>query len=110
MRKIAVYAFIFVLAVIQYAGTWNHDYAWDDAIVITQNERVQKGFEGIPEVFKNIKSDEIQHRYGYRPISLMSFAIDYGLFGDDPHAGHVEYLVLWNALLPPFFRAAKIVS
>ena len=98
MRKIAVYAFIFVLAVIQYAGTWNHDYAWDDAIVITQNERVQKGFEGIPEVFKNIKSDEIQHRYGYRPISLMSFAIDYGLFGDDPHAGHVVNTLFYGML------------
>ncbi|MFT7153081.1 MAG: hypothetical protein ACI9Z7_000122, partial [Alteromonas macleodii] len=74
-------AVIFLLAVVQYSNTANHDYAWDDAIVITENTRVQKGLANIPELFENIKSERTENRYGYRPISLLSFATDVELFG-----------------------------
>ena len=46
MRNLLNYRFeilIFIVAVGLYANTLNFDYVWDDAIVITQNERVQNG-------------------------------------------------------------------
>ncbi len=96
LQKIGLYLAIFFLAIIQYSDTFDFEYAWDDAIVILENDRVQKGFDGMPEVFQNIKSDEIQHRYGYRPITLMSFAIDVGLWGMEPGPAHVMNVILYG--------------
>ncbi len=42
---------VFLLAVLQYANTADHDYAWDDAIVLTENTRVQEGLKDIPGLF-----------------------------------------------------------
>ena len=41
---------IFLFACVLYANTINHDFAVDDAIVLYNNELVQKGFAGIPEI------------------------------------------------------------
>lgn len=109
LQNIGVYLAIIFLVVLQYADTFQFDYAWDDAIVILENDRVQKGFEGIPEVFRNIKSDEIQHRYGYRPITLMSFAIDVGLWGMDPKPAHVVNVLLYALGCVLLFRFLRLI-
>ena len=70
---------IFLLAFIQYSNTLGHDFAWDDKIVIQENDRVQQGFSGIPELFLKYNSDLRKDQYGYRPITLTSFAIDYAV-------------------------------
>lgn len=99
LKNIRVQAIlVFLIAVLQYANTSNHDYAWDDAIVLTQNTRVQKGLSDIPELFKNIKSNETQNRYGYRPISLLSFATDVQFFGMDSKAAHKTNILLYGLL------------
>lgn len=79
----------------QYWNTANHDYAWDDAIVLTENTRVQKGLSDVPDLFRNIKSNETQNRYGYRPIALLSFATDVQFFGMNPKAGHKVNILLY---------------
>lgn len=89
---------VFLVAVLQYANTSEHDYAWDDAIVLTENTRVQKGLKDIPELFENIKSNETQNRYGYRPISLLSFATDVELFGMNPAASHKMNIIYYGIL------------
>lgn len=94
---------IFLLAVVQYSNTTNHDYAWDDAIVITQNSRVQKGLDDIPELFENIKSEKTENRYGYRPIALLSFATDIEFFGLDPGASHKVNILLYGLLCALIF-------
>lgn len=98
LKKARIYIIICVLALFQYGNTFEHDYAWDDAIVITQNDRVQKGLSDPAELFENIKSNEIQHRYGYRPIALLTFALDIELSEMTPKTGHVMN-VLYYALL-----------
>jgi len=92
------YVLIFSLAVAQYANTRNHDFAWDDAIVLTENSRVQKGWSDIPELFENIKSSKTENRYGYRPISLLSFATDVQFFGLDSKASHRISILLYSIL------------
>ena len=98
-KKTRVYFIICLLALFQYGNTFEHDYAWDDAIVITQNERVQQGLSNPMDFFRNIKGDETQYRYGYRPISLLSFAADIEMSEKmTPKTGHVMN-VLYYALL-----------
>jgi tetratricopeptide (TPR) repeat protein len=98
LKKARIYIIICVVALFQYGNTFEHDYAWDDVIVITQNERVQEGLGNPSNLFRNIKGDEVQYRYGYRPISLLSFALDIELSEMTPKTGHVMN-VLYYALL-----------
>jgi hypothetical protein len=102
-RTLIQAAVIFLLAVVQYSNTANHDYAWDDAIVITENTRVQKGLADIPELFENIKSERTENRYGYRPISLLSFATDVELFGLSPTASHKINILFYGILCALIF-------
>lgn len=84
-----------IFAFILYSNTLNHDYALDDAIVITNNQFTQKGKEGISEIFKydtfvgfwltsykNKTAEQIQEEKKlvaggrYRPLSLATFALE----------------------------------
>ncbi len=97
-KKSGIYIFICLLSLFQYGNTFEHEYVFDDTIVIEQNERVQKGLSNPSEFFRNIKSNEVQHRYGYRPITLLSFAADIEMSEMTPKTGHVMN-VLYFALL-----------
>jgi len=54
LKQARFYIIICVVALFQYGNTFEHDYAWDDAIVITQNDRVQQGLSNPSDFFRNI--------------------------------------------------------
>ena len=98
LKKARIYIIICVAALFQYGNTFEHDYAWDDAIVITENDRVQEGLGQPSKFFRNIKGDEVQYRYGYRPITLLSFALDIELSEMTPKTGHVMNVLYFGLL------------
>jgi len=98
LKKYGLYLFVFFVAFAQYTNTFKHDYAWDDAIVLTENSRVQKGLTNVPELFENIKTMKTEHRYGYRPITLLSFAAEVQFWGLSPKAGHVGNTIYYALL------------
>ena len=129
-EKRNIFLLIIVFSFLIYGNSLNNKYALDDAIVITQNDFVKKGFSGIKEIlntelftgFFGVKKNLVDGGR-YRPLSLISFAIEYELFGENPWIGHlinilfyaltgiVLYLVLlklfnskfknnWDILLP----------
>jgi len=77
------------LSFLLYINTFNHKFAFDDAIVITQNSFTQQGLAGIPEL---VTTDFFMGIYGesgmeltggrYRPLSLVMFAVESHIFGD----------------------------
>ncbi len=84
-----------------YVNTFGHQYALDDPLAITKNDLVRRGVSSIPELF-------FQHyRAGteganasallYRPLSLVSFAIEWSVAPGQPWLGHVVN-ALWYAL------------
>ncbi len=89
-----------LLAFVIYANTLKHGYVWDDDIVITYNQNVQKGLAGIPAIFsyQSNATQRVEDQYGYRPITLSAFALDIALFGKNPFYGHLMS-VLYFALL-----------
>lgn len=93
----------FALGFLLYVNTLGHDYAQDDAIVITQNMFTTEGIQGIPGIlqydtfygyFKEEGKANLVAGGRYRPLTLVMFAIEYQLFGQSPFIGH-----LMNALL-----------
>lgn len=81
---------IFSISFIFYASSINNEYALDDGIVMEKNEYVHKGFDGIKDImtkdafssfFKQLGSSGQLSGGRYRPLSIVTFAIEYELFG-----------------------------
>ena len=93
---------IFLSAILLYANTFSHDYALDDAIVITDNIYTQKGISGIKEIFKNDsftgffkEKKELVPGGRYRPFSIATFAVEYEIFGEKPEISHIINVLLY---------------
>ena len=107
LKKYRYYIAVFVLGFLQFSNTLNHDYAWDDKIVILENPYVKKGISGIPSFLTRGHTDYIYDKYGYRPVVLTSFALEYELFGLNPRIGHfmnVFYFALLCIIIFSFLR------
>ena len=84
---------ILILAiVVAYADTLTLHYASDDRMIIFENDYTLKGFKGIPEVmtkdaFTGFFGDSKTLVAGgrYRPLSQVTFIIEYELFGGSIH-------------------------
>jgi len=81
-----------------YGNTIPNGYAYDDAVVITENQFTLKGIRGIPEIFGNNTfrgSYENTHTVErYRPLSVATFAVEIGMFGQNPHVSHFVNILL----------------
>lgn len=93
---------LFVFGFLLYANTIGHDYTLDDAIVITDNDFVKEGFSGIGKILGNdtflgfFKVEKSLVAGGrYRPLSLVTFAIEYQLFGESPAVSHFVNVLLY---------------
>lgn len=91
--------FIFLFGVILYANTYNHGYVLDDLLILTKNKVTQKGIEAIPTIFTSA------YRYGYgtgkrekglyRPLSVVTFALETEFFGDNNIVYHINNILLY---------------
>ena len=96
---------LFLLVLVLYGNTVKNGYALDDGIVITNNPYTQKGFAGIGDLFTKDSFSEVAGGNGeltggrYRPLSLVSFAIEVALFGKNtPGISHAINLLLYGLL------------
>lgn len=105
--------FAFVL----YGNTLGHEYALDDDVVYLKNQFVQNGFAGIGDIVSNgfITGFNGTNDQSYRPLVLITFAVEHAIFGNTPAIGHLINLLLyaWCGLLVfrlmrLFFKEANI--
>ena len=93
MKPEKIRLFILILAIVAaYADTLTLHYASDDRMIIFENDYTLKGFKGIPEV---MTKDAFTGFFGetktlvaggrYRPLSQITFIIEYELFGKSIH-------------------------
>jgi len=97
---------LFILSVLLYANTFSHDFAQDDAIVITENMFTTEGVAGIPGLFqydtfygffKVEGKAKLVAGGRYRPLTPAMFAVEYSLFGAKPGGMHL-FNALWYGL------------
>jgi Tfp pilus assembly protein PilF len=93
---------VFVSAVLLYANTFNHNYALDDAIVITENIYTKNGIDGIKDIFTTDsftgffkEKKELVPGGRYRPLSIATYALEYELFGEKPETSHIINVILY---------------
>lgn len=98
-----------ILAFIQYSNTFKNDYALDDTIVILENSKVKDGLVSLDQYFVKAKSQMLEDQYGYRPITLMTLAIDIELFGPGAFGGHIMNALYYAFLcILLFFTLRKL--
>ncbi len=82
-----------LLAFILYCNTFQHEYALDDTIVIVKNEYVHEGFKGVDDILTKDAFDSYYRQFNssnqlsggrYRPLSIVTFAIEQQFFGAVP--------------------------
>ncbi|MCD6367210.1 MAG: glycosyltransferase family 39 protein [Bacteroidales bacterium] len=97
-------AFLIILgfSFVLYGNTLFNDYALDDAIVITQNQFTKKGFSGIKDLLTTEyftgffgKQKNLVSGGRYRPLSTISFAIEYEFFGKSPGVSHFFNIIFY---------------
>lgn len=96
------YIILFLFAALLYANTVPNEYALDDKMTIYKNDYTLKGFGGISDI---LTKDSMAGMFGsdshtvaggrYRPLSLVSFAIEQEFFGGNPHISHFINLLLY---------------
>ncbi len=102
-RKTRTYGYLCVIAfcVLLYGNTLTLNYALDDLVVITGNQFTKAGFKGIPDILTTDlftgffgKDNSMVTGGRYRPLSVVTFAIEYQFFGPNPLISHLINLLL----------------
>ncbi|MFA4852259.1 MAG: DUF1736 domain-containing protein [Bacteroidales bacterium] len=101
IHNLPVY-FLFGFALLLYANSLFNQYALDDRLMITENQFTKKGFNGIGDIlstdsFVGFCGEQRNIVAGgrYRPLSIITFAIEYAIFGFNPFIGHLINILLY---------------
>jgi len=103
------YILIGVLSILVYANTLHHGFVLDDTAVIENNKFVKAGVKGIPDILSTFYWQGYWDSNAglYRPLSLISFAIEYQISPANPlihHLFNILYYALVCCLLYEFLR------
>jgi tetratricopeptide (TPR) repeat protein len=93
-----------------------YGYVLDDQIVITDNKFTQKGVSGIWEI---LSTESFTGYFGgqkdlvagarYRPLSIVTFAVEHSVFGDNPFIRHFINILLYGLCGLLIFRIFTIL-
>lgn len=101
---------VFGFSTLIYFNSILNNYSMDDELV-TQNHRLtSKGISAIPEIFRSpYYEDRAGYKYEYRPLVLVTFAIEHSIFGDNPHVSHFINVLLYGLLCLVLFNLLKLL-
>lgn len=101
----AIALFIFCLTVLVYSPTLKNDFVWDDIQYVIENNRIRSlDADSLSVMFTTF------HVGNWHPLTWISHAIDYSLWGLDPAGHHFTNTILHglNALVV-FLLVIKLV-
>ena len=95
LNKILVWV-PFIFAFILYGNSISNQFALDDLPQIVDNRFVQKGFDGIGELMTtNYWAGSGQNLGYYRPLSMITFAVEKSLHNNNPLIMHFVNVLLY---------------
>lgn len=89
---------ILLFAIMLYSQSASFDYTYDDMYHISKNGITMEGIKGIPKILGTdywYGSPDSVRGPEYRPLSLVMFASEWQLWGDNPHLYHALNVVLY---------------
>ena len=87
---------VFVVSLLLYGNTLHHRFVWDDVRLIEENHRIrQLDLQSAKEAFTTHYLIAVQPRGSlYRPLSTLSFQLDYRLHGANAGGFHTTNVIL----------------
>lgn len=109
--SLLLYLILGLFSFLIYSNTLGHQYALDDASVITENFLVKRGTDGIGDLLST------SYRYGYwnepgtlyRPFSLVMFAIEYDWFDGKAWIGHLMNTLMYALSIMLLFKVMRSI-
>lgn len=108
-RKATVWTIIIIVVTcfLLYGQSLSNGYNIDDDYVCENHQLVQQGIKGIPEIFASRYNNSGGVMFGYRPVTIAVYAIEYQIFGESPTVGHffnIIYYIIVCIILFFFLR------
>jgi hypothetical protein len=91
----------FVVVVLVYSNTFNNSFHFDDSHCIANNSYVQRGPAAWLDIARSADAfSALTHNQTYRPVTTISYAIDWWIGGGEPWPFHVTNVTLLMCLIP----------
>ena len=101
-EKFLPYIILLIIPFLIYGSSISFDYVLDDKIVFSENNFVKKGLDGITDIFT---TESFTGYFGeqkdlvvggrYRPLSLVTYAVEYEFFRLNPKVSHFINILLY---------------
>lgn len=111
-RKTTHILVLALVTVVVFAASLNNSFVWDDKFLVVNNPYV-KNLSYLPEIFSTqLYTGSHMHSNFYRPLELLSFAVDYSIWHLNPFGYHLTSLLLHagNVILVYFILIAVGLS
>lgn len=92
-----IYLLLITLSFVLYGNSVFNNYSLDDENVI--KGAVENGIAGIPEIISSRYGERDNVKLDYRPVVLISFALEHQFFKQSPHISHFINIVLYAICL-----------
>ena len=96
---------LIIVCFVFYGNTLHLKYAYDDLMAITGNQFTKQGFQGIGDILTSDfftgffgKDENMVSGGRYRPLSLVTFALEYQFFGENPMISHLINVLLFTVV------------
>jgi protein O-mannosyl-transferase len=95
---------LILICFVYYGNTIQNGYVLDDGLVISENPYTKKGVRGISDLltkdayqwyYDQFGSDEILSGGRYRPLSIITFAIEWQFFKENPGISHFVNILIY---------------
>ncbi len=91
---------LFSISFLLYSNSITPNYNLDDELVTIAHPLTSLGIKAIPDIFSSYYFDNGEGiTYGYRPMVLTSFAMEYDFSGDNPIVSHFVNVLLYSFLI-----------
>ncbi len=114
--EIFAYPVFFLLSLGLYFESIKFGYVLDDVMVLSENSFVQKGFAGIWDILSKEsfigyfgEQKDLVAGSRYRPLSIVSFAIESQFFPNTPKLSHLINILLYALTGCVVFRFCKLI-
>ncbi len=103
---------IILFSILLYGQTLSFDFTLDDESFYTQNTLVQDGLKNTLQIFTtpSLGSNNLfTSNQPYRPITILSFAFEHQLWGNNAALSHFINLLLYGILLLVLFNVLSLL-
>ncbi len=97
----------FIFSCLLYTNGLFNDYNLDDELVTRKHPLTSQGLKAIPDIFSTPYYSSKSTSYEYRPMVLVSYAIEHQFFGESPFVSHLINILLYALSTAVFFLWLK---